>query len=185
MKTKTLVKILLVGALLIGGSAVYAADNQADWTTTLSVKLALLNKLGTDTLRVDVETNLGAVTLKGTVNKRETRELAQSIAKEVVGVKSIDNKILLAASEATASKTAVAAGEAEAELKDAVLSTKVRLALIQTMGTDGFKIDTEAANGTVTLSFDRALAAARRQEASTVVKTVEGVTKVVSVEKQQ
>jgi hypothetical protein len=41
--------------VLIGGSAAYAADNQADWATTLNVKLALLTKLGTDSLHVDVD----------------------------------------------------------------------------------------------------------------------------------
>jgi hypothetical protein len=53
MNSKTLAKIALIGALLIGGSAAQAADNQADWTVTLNVKLALLDKLGTDSLHVD------------------------------------------------------------------------------------------------------------------------------------
>ena len=55
MKMKTLVKTILIGAVLIGGTAANAADNQADWTTTLNVKLALLNKLGTDSLHVAPE----------------------------------------------------------------------------------------------------------------------------------
>ena len=183
LKTKLLAGMFLIGATLIGGNAAYAADNQADWTTTLNVKLVLLEKLGSDSLHVDVDTDAGAVTLKGTVNKRETRELAESIAKSVASVKSLKNDIKLEASEANPSKASVAAGETEAELKDALLSTKIRLMLIDKMGTDGFKIGTDVASGVVTLSFDADFDNARRQEASKVVKGLEGVSKVVSVTK--
>ncbi len=54
-------------------------------------------------------------------------------------MKSVKNDIKLEANVANPSKTSVAAGEAEAEVKDAMLSTKVRLALVDKMGTDGFK----------------------------------------------
>lgn len=184
MNLKTLAKIALVGTILLGGSAAFAADTQADWSVTLNVKLALLNKLGTDSLHVDVDTNVGAVTLKGTVDKRETMELAETVAKSVTGVKGVKNDIRLEASVANPNKVGVAAGEAEAELKDAVLQTKVRIALVDKMGSDGFKIGTDAANGVVTLEFDQDFHTARRAEAAKVVKAVEGVTKVISVDKK-
>jgi osmotically-inducible protein OsmY len=181
---KTLTQVALAGAVLLGASTLIAADNQADWTTTLNVKLALLTKLGPDSMHVDVDATEGALILKGTVNKRETRELAETIAKSVAGVTSVNNEINLKASEANPNKTGVAAGEGEAEVKDAILSTKIRLALVDTMGTDGFRIGTEAANGVVTLEFNSDFTTARRQEAKKVVKGVEGVTKVVSVDKK-
>ena len=184
MRLITLTMMALVGAVLIGGSAANAADNQADWTTALNVKLALINKLGADSLHVEVDADAGAVTLKGTVDKRETRELAETIAKSVAGVKKVDNKVNLEASEANPNKVGVAVGEAEAEVKDAALDTKIRLALIDKMGSDGFKIGSEVANGMVTLKFERDLAAARRQDAIKVVQGVDGVTKVVSVDKK-
>lgn len=183
MTLKMLAKMALVGVLLIGGSAANAAGNKADWTTTLNVKLALLDKLGTDSLQVDVDSDAGALTLKGTVDKRETRELAETVAKSVAGVATVKNDILLAASEANPNKTGVAAGEAEAEVKDALLATRIRLVLIDKMGSAGFKIGTVAANGVVTLRFDRDFTPARRREANRVVKGVDGVTKVVSVNK--
>jgi len=183
VRLNTLAKMFLVGALLIGGSVANAADNKADWTTTLNVKLALLEKLGTDSLHVDVDSNAGALTLKGTVDKRETRELAATVAKSVASVKSVQNDILVEASVANPNKTGVAAGEAEAEVKDAILATRIRLALVDKMGSDGFKVGTEAANGVVTLAFDRDFDAARRTEAGKIVKGVDGVTKVVSVDK--
>ena len=183
MKLKTLAKMALIGALLVGGSAAQAAENQADWTTTLNVKLALLEKLGSDSLRIEVETTDGAVTLKGTVKKRETLELAQSVSKSVAGVKSMKSDLHLEANVENPSSTSVAAGETEAEVKDAILSTKIRMALIDKMGSDGFRIGTVAANGVVTLEFDKDFASTRRAEAMKVVKAVEGVTKVISVDK--
>jgi osmotically-inducible protein OsmY len=183
MNLKTVAKFALIGAMWIGGSAAQAADNQADWTVTLSVKLALLEKLGTDSLHMEVETTAGDVTLKGTVVKRETLELAQSVTKSVAGVKSVKNSLELKANVENASSTAVAAGETEAELKDAMLSTSIRLALINKMGSDGFRIGTVAASGVVTLEFDKELTSARRGEAVKVVKAVDGVSKVISIDK--
>lgn len=183
MKLNTFAKMALIGTLLIGGTAAQASENQADWTTTLNVKLALLEKLGTDSLRIEVETTEGAVTLKGTVKKRETLELAQSVSKSVAGVKSMKSDLHLEANVDNPSQTAVAAGETEAEVKDAILSTKIRMALIDKMGSDGFKIGTVAANGVVTLEFDKDFPNARRADAVKVVKAVDGVTKVISVDK--
>lgn len=195
MQQKSLAKIALLGILLLSPVATFADDNKAnnkaenktenkaDLTTSLNVKLALLNKLGTDSLHVEVVTDMGALHLQGVVHKRETRELAETIAKSVTGVKSVKNDILLKTSEANPNKTGVAAGEAEMEVKDAVLSTQVRIALVDKMGTDGFRIGTEAASGVITLRFDRDFVKARRAEATKIVDGVQGVTKVISVEK--
>lgn len=183
MIRKTLVAIALIGAVLIGGSAAWATATQADWTVTLSVKLALLEKLGNDSLHMDVETTAGAVSLTGTVAKRETLELAQSVAKTVEGVKSVKNDLHLAANVNNPNQAAVAAGETESELKDALLSTKIRLTLVNKMGSDGFEIGTAAASGVVTLSFDKDFTSARRNEAVKLVKSLDGVTKVISLDK--
>jgi osmotically-inducible protein OsmY len=183
-KLRTIAKLALAAVVLIAGSAVQAAESQADWTTTLKVKLELLNKLGTDSLHVDVASLNGAVTLKGTVSKRETKELAVTIAKSVAGVKTVDNGILLKATEANPNKTGAAVGEAEAELKDAVLATKLRLALVEKMGTDGFKVGTVVASGVVTLEFDKDFKGDRRDQAMALAKSVEGVSKVVAIDKK-
>lgn len=180
---KTIATMTLVGGLLVGGNVAQAADNQADWSTTLNVKLALLEKLGTDSMQVDVDSVAGAVKLQGTVDKRETMELASTIAKSVSGVKSVDNELHLQAALDNPSKSGAAATEAEAEVKDAVLETKIRIAMVEKMGADGFRIGTEAASGVITLEFEKALGTARRNEAIAVVKAVGGVTKVVSVDK--
>ncbi|MDX1996737.1 MAG: BON domain-containing protein [Thermoanaerobaculia bacterium] len=184
MKMKSLTNLALIGAFLIAGQAAFAADNQADWTITLKVKLALLDKLGSDSLHVDVTTDAGALTLAGTVDKRETRELAETVAKTVPNIKSVKNSIELKTAMVMPGKVATATGEAEAEVKDAMLETRIRIALVEKMSTDGFRIGTEAASGVVTLEFNRDFTTARRAEATKIVKAVEGVTKVVSVDKK-
>lgn len=183
MKLNTFARTALIVAMMVGGTAAQASENQADWTTTLSVKLALLEKLGTDSLRIEVETTEGVVTLKGTVEKRETLELAQSVSKSVAGVKSMKSDLHLEANVENPSQAAVAAGETEAEVKDAILSTRIRMALVDKMGSDGFRIGTVAASGVVTLEFDKDFASGRRSDAVKVVKAVDGVTKVISVDK--
>jgi osmotically-inducible protein OsmY len=185
MKLNTMTKFAMIGLLLLCGATAQAAEKtQADWTTTLNVKLALLNKLGTDSVRIDVDSMNGAVVLSGVVEKRETSELASTIAKSVAGVKSVNNNIEQGPAIANPSKAAAAAGEAEAEVKDVVIETKLRLALIDKMGGDGFKIGTEAASGVVTLEFEPGLSGERRKQAIEVTKGVDGVTKVITVDKK-
>ena len=182
MRLKSLVT--LIGVALIGATAAQAATTakadaaQTDWTTTLNVKLALLNKLGTDTLHIDVVSVGGTVNLKGTVDQQKTKELAAKVAMATRGVRRVENGIRL---EAVANSSH--AGAADAEVKDAVLDTRLRLALIDEMGSDGFNIDTDAADGVVTLSFDSAFANDGRERAVAIATGLKGVSKVVSVDK--
>ena len=182
MRNRTIAALGLAAALTLAAAPVVAAHTQQDWTTTLKVKLALLEKLGTDGLNVDVDTNGGAVRLGGTVEKRQTAELATTIARSVEGVGSVDNDLEVEAAPG-AGTVGAAATEVEAEVKDAVLESRVRLALIDRLGSDGLEIETEAASGVVTLGFPATLAADRRSDAKAAAGAVSGVLKVVSIEK--
>lgn len=174
----------LFGAVVLCFAASAFADDKADWSTTMNVKLALLNKLGADALHIDVDTKAGAVHLGGTVAKRETKELASTVAKSVKGVSTIDNDLELAATAANPNQVGAAVGEAEAEVKDAMLETQIRFALLEKLGSEGVKVGTEAASGVVTLEFDKDWSSARRQDAIAAVKTVDGVHKVLTVDKK-
>ena len=153
----------------------------ADWTTTAKVKLELLNKLGTDALRMNVDTVQGKVQLTGTVDKRASVELADDIAKSVSGVTGVDNDLRL---EPRTDTTEAVMKEAENEVKDAVLEAKLRIALIDKLGADGFKVGTEAASGVVTLEFDSSLPSSERQSAERTARTVDGVKRVLTIEKK-
>jgi osmotically-inducible protein OsmY len=148
----------------------------------LRVKLELLQKLGVDGLRVDVEAEGGNVVLAGEVKKRATSELASEVARQVEGVAAVDNRIQVLGEGADTVDTALA--EAENELADAALETRVRLALVDRLGRDGFRIGTDAASGVVTLEFPRNLDRARRRDATKVARRVQGVTKVVALDKE-
>jgi len=182
MRTRLWLVPLLAGALLAGVVALHAEDASPDWTITLKVKVALLTKFGTDALRVEVITSDGKVQLAGTVEKRETRELADDVASKVEGVRRVDNDLHLRSSGG--GRMNKAAREAEAEVQDAVLESKVRLALIDKFGSDGFRVGTEAASGVVTLEFPEKLAAERRHEMVGLVEDVEGVARVISLDKK-
>jgi len=190
MRLTSLVKLALIGSALMCATAVAQAatsakadSTQADWTTMLNVKLALLNKLGPDTLHINVDSLGGTVKLAGTVDKRESKELAGKVAMSVHGVSRVENGIQLEAAVDNPSKVGAAVGEADAEVKDAVLETKLRLALIDKMGSDGYKIGTDAANGVVTLSFDQAFKSESRERAVAIANGMAGVSKVVSLDK--
>ncbi|KAB2968583.1 MAG: BON domain-containing protein [Thermoanaerobaculia bacterium] len=175
--------LLFTVTVLVAGAAC-AQDESPDWSTTLRVRLSLLHKLGADGLRVEVITSDGRVQLAGTVEKRETRELAAEVARGVEGVREVRNDVRLEAPKAGPGKVEGAAREAEAEVRDAVLESKAHLALIDKFGRDGFRVGVEAASGVVTLEVPEGIPAERRRQMVGLVEDVEGVEKVITVEKR-
>jgi len=174
-------KILLAGAFVLvaavatgGAVAAGSETSNPDWMTTAKVKLTLLEKLGAEALEINVDTNDGRVTLSGDVEKRESKELAPKYAKSVEGVRSVDDRLKLEADGSSA------AAKAEAEVKDAILESRMRIALIDALGGEGFRIGTEAVNGVVLLEFDRDTTKATRERAVRAVKALDGVRKVTT-----
>lgn len=183
MKTsKWIISLTAAAFLFTAGAAI--ADDKSDWMVNRDVKHALLVKLGADALRIDVNSTGGNVNLLGTVGKRETKELATTIAKSVKGVHLVDNDLELAATINNPSAAGAAATEGEAEIKDAMMETTVRWALLDKLGSEGVKVGTEAASGVITLEFERDWSASKRQEAIAAVKGLDGVKKVVTVDKK-
>ena len=184
MKSLRIWSWMLAVTLLAAVASAGASEAKADWATTLQVKLALLSKLGTDSLHIDVDTSDSQVALAGTVGKQETAELASGIARSIEGVAAVENEIRVEAPPATDSKAESVANEAEAEVKDAILETKIRIAFLDELGSDGFKIGTEAASGVVTLEFASDTPPELRQKAMAAARGVDGVAKVVSVDRK-
>ena len=154
-----------------------------DLGTEIKVRKALLVKLGADALHIDVDMKGTEVLLGGTVKKRATSELAEDVAESVEGVTGVDNEIKLAEYEASGSQAGVAATETERELEDAAIEAKVRVALIDRLGSDGVRISTEVASGVVTLSYSNDFPAARKAEARAATEAVSGVKKVIELKK--
>lgn len=64
-----------------------------DMTTTATVKSKLLGSTSTPGLKINVDTMRGVVTLKGTVENAEQKELIEKIAGNTEGVANVDNKL--------------------------------------------------------------------------------------------
>jgi hyperosmotically inducible protein len=57
------------------------------------VKAKLLANNNTDGLKINVDTNDNVVTLRGTVQSDEIRDLAEALAQNTESVKSVENKL--------------------------------------------------------------------------------------------
>ena len=74
-----------------------AGDVAIDSATTVKIKSALLADPEIKSLRIDVDTKDGAVTLSGTVPNAANAERAATVAKGVDGVKSVANRLTVKA----------------------------------------------------------------------------------------
>lgn len=74
-------------------------DKVADRAVTSRVKAALAGEPGTSEMTTSVETSGGIVVLYGKASSEAEKNLAERLAKEVNGVKSVDNQITVQSSE--------------------------------------------------------------------------------------
>ena len=79
------------------------AANQAggavsDAAITAKVKTALIAEPGLSALKIDVDTSNGVVTLNGTIDNQANADRAKTVATNVSGVKSVNNKLSVKAS---------------------------------------------------------------------------------------
>ena len=182
MKRTKLATFLVASGVVLGTSALvaYAAsgDGKSDdgmmshAVKHAKVRLALLENVGADALRIDIDVKGSTAHLKGTVNKRETVELAERYAGSVTGIDKVTTDLEIAQSSDEG-----LLGEASAELSDAILESKVKMALLSALGTGAFRIEVESADGVVALSGkvdgDRT-----RSTAAATTKDVSGVKEV-------
>ena len=70
-----------------------AGESISDASITASVKTRLLADQRTDGLKIDVDTQSGVVYLSGEVDSSEEVKVAESIAKRVDGVASVENNL--------------------------------------------------------------------------------------------
>ena len=75
------------------GAAARAQQEAANAKLEASVKNVLLNWKGLDARAIDVEANNGAVTLRGEVTSPEQAKLAERVARQVAGAKSVTSQL--------------------------------------------------------------------------------------------
>jgi osmotically-inducible protein OsmY len=64
-----------------------------DAALTSKVHTALANDVGLKTLRINVDSDKGVVTLKGRVDSEDTKRRAEAVAKRVSGVTAVKNEL--------------------------------------------------------------------------------------------
>ena len=64
-----------------------------DAALTSKVHTALANDVGLKTLKINVDSDNGVVTLKGLVDSEDTKQRAEAVAKKVSGVSAVKNQL--------------------------------------------------------------------------------------------
>ena len=153
-----------------------------DATITTAVKSKLLWSKHANGLTTDVDTKMGRVTLKGTAESAVASDLANRLALNTRGVLSVDNQLVVngvkpTTAVATAAKKA--AQEAEKDISDSWITTKVKSTFLYSSNVDGEDIAVSTKSGIVTLS-GKVSSGAERALAIELAKNVRGVKSVNS-----
>jgi hyperosmotically inducible protein len=124
-----------------------------DVAVTAGVKSKLLWSKHADGLDVDVTTRLGKVTLRGTADTAEAKDIAERLTMNTRGVVSVDNQLVIkkdGPSLIDSAKTTTA--QAGREIKDSWITTKVKSSLVYSTHVDGARIEVTTTSGVVTLN---------------------------------
>lgn len=113
-----------------------------------SVRLALLEKLGVDSLGIGIDVNGNQVTLSGDVPTAANKDVAIETAQGVEGVASVTDELGVATVSGQGEGPVEAVSQ---EVQDEILASRVKLALFSDMDAAAFDIDVDAKQGEVTL----------------------------------
>jgi hyperosmotically inducible protein len=147
MKFTSLVSITVAAlALMSAGCAATRTQKSFgetvdDGAITARVKTALIVDPSTAARLIDVDTRRGVVQLNGFVESDSSRNEATRVAQDVSGVRSVENNLALKGAD-------LSVGNA---LDDAVISTKVKMALAESPATKAYQIKVDTRGGRVKL----------------------------------
>ena len=136
-------RLLIATAIAaISAGPLFAVDLVDDAALTAKVKMALIANPVTKARQIEVDSKSGTVALSGFVDTATARDEATIVAKSVNGVVKVDNNLELRGADRTAG----------AVVDDAVITAKVKTALLEDTATKGLKINIETREGTVQLN---------------------------------
>ena len=171
-KTTTVLAVrFALGTVLALGCAggARAADTGDAWITT-KAKIALLTTSDLGATGIDVDTVGGKVTLHGTVATQAEKARAESVAKSVKGVQSVNNLL----------QVVPAKSEERVEAKDDQIEKRVDQALEDDQHLKNSDIDVASVNNGVVLLRGKAASMSDHLEALNVAGQVAGVRRVES-----
>lgn len=123
-----------------------------DATITAAVKSKLLWSRHTDGLKTDVTTENGVVTLTGTADSSEAKELANMLAENTNGVQSVHNELTIepgTRNSGSESTTTESAGQA---ISDTWITTKVKSTFTMSSNVHSRDISVTTTDGVVVLT---------------------------------
>jgi len=147
-----------------------AAEKSDTWIGR-KVKLALLFHRNVNAGKTTVEVKEGVVTLKGEASSMAQKELTAEYAKDIDGVKAVQNEMSVAATPEPVERTV------DAKMDDASVTAQVKTALATHRSTSSMKTKVETRDGEVTLT-GIAKNAAEKSLVSKLVTDIQGVTNV-------
>lgn len=181
MLARTLLSVSAIGLLFLGAAPVARAADEpktvsvevSEALRSVAIKSKLIEKLGADALRITVRVIGETATLTGEVTQKTSQKLAESVALSVGDIKKVDNQL-------TQKNPPEAGANAEANIKDALLLTKVKTILLTDIGVNALKIDVDVTNGVVSLRGTLGNAGIN-DEALRKTRSIKGVKKVINL----
>lgn len=151
-----------------------AADAQvSEALKAISIESKLIDKLGADALGITARVAGHTATLTGTVERKSSQKLAESVALSVEGIRKVENEVV----EET--KPAPLAN-AKSNVKDAVLLSRVKTVLLTDIGVNALKIDVDVTDGVVSLRGKLGNPDINK-EAITKTRSIKGVRNVIDL----
>jgi len=132
------------------------------------VKTSLLFHRSVSGLHTDVDVREGVVTLRGAASSNAEKELATEYARDVDGVKSVDNQMTVSSEPVKSNRTV---GE---KIDDSSITTQVKIALLFHKSTSAIHTKVKTRNGVVTVR-GTAQNRAERRLVTKIVKDIHGV----------
>lgn len=153
------------------------ADKIDDATITAAVKSKLLWNKNTDGLDIEVSTRAAKVTLKGSADSAESRELAGRLTENTKGVKALDNQLKLDPKAGSAIKAS--ADKSNTAISDTWITTKVKSTFMYSSNVNSTDIEVSTKNGVVSLKGN-VDSGAEQALAVELAKNIKGVKNVLS-----
>lgn len=117
-----------------------------------SVKSKLLWSKHTDGLDIHVDSKLGVVRLTGSAESAGSKNLAGRLARNTNGVVRVDNRLQVEPKPGIAANTKVSVNEAERDVADGWITTKIKSTYLYSTNVTGANISVETVKGVVTLT---------------------------------
>ena len=115
-----------------------------DTAITAKVKVRLMDENSLKKSRISVTTTNGVVTLKGSASNTDAKSTAETAAKSVEGVMSVDNNLRTPGSSKTVAKT-------KRVISDSWITTKVKSEILADNISKGFEVSVNTIHGVVVL----------------------------------